>query len=437
MQRNWIGALIGITAVAIVGIGVALLFWGQDDGAGPTPSASGVGLASPEVSEQPSQAADAGASPTAPATPAPIAGPWTITWTRVEGLETGAEVNAVQVIGDTWFAAGSMAGTAAIWSSTDGASWGRAEVGQPSFPEGTPDQYFVEVADLTAIGDSLLAVGGWGRRETDQYAWAAWLSNDGGATWQTTTPGEGIGLIAVSPGGPGAVAVEAGTPTFPYDSVLRSTADGQSWQAHSPEAWAVAQVLDLGAAGDRLIAVGSDLSEPGSPGVGTTPPLAWFSDDGGTTWTQVALPLVSGNGGIALSVATAGGGPLVAVGSSREIQQEPPYPETAVATAWVSTDGGQTWSAQALGGNGYGRGVATAPGGMIAVGTTGTLFESGQELAWSSGDGVTWQDAGPIGAGDLRLSTVAVRGRVVVAGGDCPRFPPDCGSPLWRGEIAE
>ncbi len=249
------------------------------------------------------------------------------------------------------------------------------------------------------------------------------------------------GVHAAAAGSSGAVGVawQYGG-TTPFDSVALLTEDGATWEIQAPEAWSEAMVTAIAAFEDRLVAVGQDMTDSdGDPTVPAAyPPAAWYSDDGGLTWTQVAMPMAAGDQGIAFGVTVTSAGELVAAGASGSVENAPPYTQTSVPTAWTSADGGETWQAHQVGAEGHMLAIAGARGGLVAVGNAGPWSgPASPELAWSSGDGVTWQDAGPIGAGDLRLQAAAILDGVVVAGGVCVTYPPQCGSPLWRGEIGE
>ena len=128
------------------------------------------------------------------------------TWTRLDDSAFAAGIAAAVV---TTPAGGLVAvgsdldrHEAFVWTSSDGRHWTKAP-GEPS----RQHPAYIWMTDVTAIGDSLIAVGDFqsGQRGTA----TSWVSRDG-IHWdraRTAPVQEQVELYAVTPGGPGAIAV--------------------------------------------------------------------------------------------------------------------------------------------------------------------------------------------------------------------------------------
>ena len=377
---------------------------------GGRPGVSGQPSASLPLSDSPT--ATESASPTATATPTapppPVAA--SLAWEDLDGaLEPGARVLGVTNISGRWFAGGGLGYGPAIWASDEDEprTWTTTTLDTPT----DPDRY-AQVTDILAAGDTLVAFGEWGARESDQFSRISWLSTDGGATWAEWRSNEPA-LRAVAHGGPMLIAASwdfGGT--TPFDSFIELSADGITWERIAPDAMRRSQVSAIAVLGDRLVAVGGAF---GSEGIG---PAAWYSDDGGRTWTAAEAD----GAGVMVDVTQLGQG-LVAVGGQE------------VPNAWTTEDG-ITWTSQPIDEAGFVYAVtAVETGGVVAVGNNGPQ-DILEELAWSSVDGVTWQDAGAVPPAESQMSDIAAYGSAVVAGGTC-RGDEACPTPLWLGLPAE
>jgi hypothetical protein len=253
------------------------------------------------------------------------------------------------------------------------------------------------VAAVTVFGDELVAVGT--RRVPDQNGnvAAAWISADGGSTWEPA---------------------DTGNPGFRIQPVT--------------------QMFGVAAAGPGLVAVG--LSYDGN----AIDAHAWLSADG-RTWRRVADPPPwSGRGDEILNIACAlPGGGVVALGTETVSGEQDVW-------AWVSSDG-VSWEraagrgASVLGGPGpqYPSGCVSTPTGVLVSGTTAGEGRTDGAL-WSTADGRTWTAAprpsafaGPAEEGLFGIDIDG--GRVVLAGregDDLTVFTSTDGGSTWRKRVA-
>jgi hypothetical protein len=265
--------------------------------------------------------------------------------------------------------------TAAAWTSPDAASWSLHPI------DADPFSFAVSVA--TGADGTLAAVGRSGSQPI------AWTSSDG-ATWQQnavpTLGHDGIAerMTTIVAGASGFVAGGSlGPELFDRHARFWTSADGASWQPvpDDPVAFANAEVRSITRLHDGFVAVGV---------VGTaqqaTAAVAWTSPDG-SHWTRVDD--ASFAGAVAVSVAAAPSGGLVAVGSDVARRE---------AIAWTSADG-RHWTrapAQASlrypGGYMWMTDVTPVGDHVLAVGIFQGL-QRGTATSWISSDGATWQQA--------------------------------------------
>ena len=185
---------------------------------------------------------------------------------------------------------------AMVWISEDGVEWRRAP--------GGPDLEGAQLIDVVETDDGLVAIGGY----PTQDAAGAWTSPDG-EIWTRAAPTDSFQhafVWAVAAGGPGLVAVgwrRSDNPTG-FDPAFWTSVDGSEWTlSATPEGAAGAQVRDVAASGDAMVAVG-DLLMGGQA-------LAWVSADG-TTWETITAPDSFGEASLADVVSTPRG--FVALG---------------------------------------------------------------------------------------------------------------------------
>lgn len=419
-RRPILIASVAIAVVAVAGIAFVAL-GGLGSGtpeATPSPSQP---AASPSPSGAPSDAPtpEPTEAPTPTPEPSQEAGPITVSWTPGSGIEPDAMVGDVAYLDGRFVAVGGAFDsdnlTAAIWTSEDGVSWTRAEITSTR----AANEY-TNVVGVVEIDGDLLAYGSWGVVPSDQRSWMTWRSTDGGATWTESREGPTPGaLAAVAIGGPGLVAAGwnvAGV--TPFDSYVLTSADGITWEhvADLPQA----QVQDVAVIGDRFVAVGHTWTATGD-----TDAAAWYSDDGGATWTPVDMP----DGGSSLSVASLApfGDVLVAVGDGGRSDVA-----LFVTASWVTTDGA-SWEVYEVASGAFGRAVAAVDGGLVAAGNFGA-HDIGPGVAWTSTDGQTWIEGDQLGDGTVRLSGVAGTDDVVVAVGECQSTT--CDTVVWVGEVS-
>jgi hypothetical protein len=173
--------------------------------------------------------------------------------------------------------------------------------------------------------------------------------------------------------------------------------------------------LDLATLGDRIIAVG--MAWPtGDDNVRV--PAAWYSDDGGETWSGAAVP-DAGIQEYLVDVAPSAGG-LVAIG----------YGFGAIA--WL-TDDGETWERVEVAPSAEGTAIAAVDEGLVAV---GALIGGGGErsgISWTSADGRDWRQGPALGDGSVNLLAAVGNGSTVLATGIC--LADSCPAVLWRGEV--
>ena len=275
---------------------------------------------------------------------------------------------------------------AAVWTSPDGLVWSRVSHNEAVF--GGPGEE--RMWDVIAGPGGMVAVGQSGTHEAPRAA--VWISTDG-ATWEQASGDPAVFsgderaiMYGVAAGSDGFVAV--GVVGAPDESV-----DAAAWYSANGATWIRATANDevFGGEGDQelrsvtwiddhFVAVGY-----GNGGV------VWTSVDG-TEWKQVDDPSGAFAAGIGSTdpVAVVTGGPgLVAIGNGWAGDQ----PAVAV---WTSTDG-FTWTRVNHDSATFGglrppqmSAVASGPGGVIAVGFDGERDGASDVAIWTSRDGLRW-----------------------------------------------
>jgi len=261
-------------------------------------------------------------------------------WSRVphdEAVFGGGWINSVTAGGPGLVAVGSVnsanepdgdaLGDAAVWTSVDGITWSRVPHDEAVFG-GADTQWMDEVI---VGGPGLVAVGSDGRGYWDNNAGlvaAVWTSVDG-ITWSRVPHDDAVfgrlpelggfsrdGMISVTAGGPGLVAVGTGV-----DPPVWTSVDGITWSRVTDDNLSgIGVMTGVTAGGPGLVAVGfRDM---------------WTSVDG-ITWSRVPNDLEGDHG--KWSVITAGTG-LVAVGAV-----DASLAGNSDAAVWTSVDG-ITWS---------------------------------------------------------------------------------------------
>ncbi len=200
------------------------------------------------------------------------------TWIRnISDLD--GSMHGVTAGGPGFVAVGRSGTAAAVWGSLDGLRWTRASHDAEIFgDDNSGDPAAFSMGAVTAFGDRLVAVGGFGSGLLGPIEAAVWTSSDG-RSWSRVTPDSatfgGAVMSDIAVAGPGLVAVG-------FDGVNSeawTTADGLSW-ARVPHSLAFGgtrmQAVAAGSSG--IVAVGSDARG----GVAAV----WTSSDG-TSWTRV------------------------------------------------------------------------------------------------------------------------------------------------------
>ncbi len=387
-------AAIVVAAAIIIGLNV-----GGQPGVSAQPTLSSPASQSPEFTDS--------SSPNATATPTPRPAAPDLAWERLDGaLPAEASVYGVMNVSGRWFATGQIGHAPAIWSSDDDVprTWTTTTVNT----QRAANENAV-VAQIVPAGNNLVANGWWGLADSDQFARVDWISTDGGSTWDETRT-QDPALRTVVEGGPGLIGAGwASGGTTPFDSFIATSSDGVSWARINPAGLVSSEVVDLAAIGDRLVAVGGVFVDGGIN------VAAWYSDDGGSTWTAGDT---AGGAGTLNDVTQLGQG-LVAVGGA------------GVPTAWT-TDDGITWTAHPIRDAGFAMAVAAMEsGGGVVLGNDGPQ-DIGPEHAWSSLDGVTWIDGGDMPPAQSRMLAAGSFGSAAVAGGAC-LGGVTCPTPLWLG----
>ena len=406
-----------------------------------------VGDADPTSTPTPSATAEASPVPTATpaATPGAISSPApTVTPpTEAPTLEPQAPISGVALEdravtvdgslhriaaeGTVFYAlGGTEADAAAIWSSTDGSTWRRADLPFPAEwdPPGSARAY---AHSLVSVGGRLVAIGT--AVMSDYAEVVVWESTDGMA-WQEIDTGSfrtaAFMIQDVTNGPAGLVAIDhhygPGTGT-----AWRSGDGGHTWTEHRPPGEDVDVNTTVGTTRGYLIAgaVGETFSNEVS-----TSPRIWYSNDA-MTWTPASLEGGDGIGEVE-QLAIDGSGRWVAIGSLN-----------GRIVAWRSTDRGLSWAVTADFGpvgesTRSGFRLASAPDGFIAVSTDDPA------VTWTSADGVIWtagaaqRPAGlPEGRTMLWASGIARIGDTLIVGGSAvgPEGQGDDQWLAWRGRI--
>jgi hypothetical protein len=288
----------------------------------------------------------------------------------------------------------------------------------------TSDRAADEYATVNGIADAggiLVAAGTYGLQQSDQSVPTTWISYDGGLSW-TEDRGDVRPWSTVEEI-PGGIIGTAGdyVGTTPFDSWIVLSGDGSEWRRVNSELFTDSQIIDFVVVGERVIASGwrSTAATALQPA-----PTAWISDDGGQTWSAHALPVPDGwIGAHAFEIAHVGDSVVVAgYLVSTDVGLVRPV-------AWVSTDT-VSWSHTQLGSDAVARAVAGVGGGAIVAGHASADQIVGFEIAWTSGNLAAWDEHQAFVGGGLSVIASEGRGTVILMGGEGD-------VPIWRGLTAE
>jgi class 3 adenylate cyclase len=322
---------------------------------------------------------------------------------------------------------------AAVWTSQDGATWDRQASDALSRPGGQG------MLGVSVGGPGFVAVGYRGDgASTDAAVWTSedgreWKAVEGEADLQgagnqvmNRVASTSFGLIAVGFEGLGG----------DRDAAAWASEDGLAWhraavlEGHADHGWQ--EMRSVAAEGQTLVAVGEDGV------VGDYDAAVWVSTDGSTWHRQARTPTVLGGPGEQLMTSlVASDDRFVAVGWST-------VHSDIDAQVWTSEDG-RTWSRlsydeEVFGGDGDQLlwGLEAAGGDFIAVGRD----ESGggsDAAVWTSPDGLEWSRApsdedvfGGDRAQEMRF-VAAAEGRLVGAGWDASGRREDAA--IWWADL--
>lgn len=276
---------------------------------------------------------------------------------------------------------------------------------------------------VTVGGPGMVAVG-WDEGD------AMVLTSLDGVTWsrvshdESVFGGVGMSMSSVTVGGPGLVAVGwAGEPWADIpdsDAVVWTSVDGITWSRvpHDEVVFGAALMESVTAGGPGLVAVGMD----GPWGDGDA--AVWTSMDG-FTWSRVPHDetVFGGVDSQVIYDVTVGGPGLVAVGGDGGRGWWDNNPEQNAAV-WASVDG-VTWSRVphdetvfSSGGSPVMLSVTVGGPGLVAVGADLGPTNLAETPVWTSPDGITWTRVPDQGAGRGAMTSVTAGGPGVVAVGN-------------------
>jgi len=319
-------------------------------------------------------------------------------------------VNAVAAGAGLLVAVGSANGFPAVWTSADGGStWTRAAGQPPAVLERPGIQQLTSVTDGPA---GWLAVGGVAAGAAGHPVvigspdGRAWTAADNEAAFSQP------GLVTEQ-----AAAAQAGYVIVGSQAVAGRRVAAAWWSAgltgwHRASTPAGTAGTAEGA-GTQMLAVTAGPRGFVAVGAAGNAPAAWTSRDGGRTWTEMAVPLPVGAARAALQHVASNGRTVVAVGTALTATgQRLPF-------AAASPDGGTTWTESALPvpegsadvtaltatGTATGTGTTTGTntgsgtGGFVATGTFGRTQGHRDVVVWTSVNGTSWRAATPAGQG--------------------------------------
>jgi hypothetical protein len=360
-KRNWLmGLAAPILAAIAVGIAVVVIA-GGGGGGGAAPSALAAGFP-----------------------PARLAG------TAFTGNAARVVLTAIGASAATEVTAGAANGGPALWASADGgATWTRAAITGPAALTAAGTGQLADVthgpAGWLAVGTTLGGRGGpLVVSSPDARTWTAagGIARNAVAAAAAAGP-SGYVIVGRQSGGTAGMSAAAawyapGLTGWRAATVAGTAATGQGQQ----EASGGQMMNAVTAAKGGFVAVGSS----------GTRPAAWLSASG-RAWQQAQVPMPPGAARAALDYVAANGARVVAAGTEFSATgASSPFAET-------SADGGTTWTQVQLPVPDIGPGTGTtvtalsaAGGGFTAVGTYVT--QSGPEVAvWTLAPGATVTDA--------------------------------------------
>jgi len=290
--------------------------------------------------------------------------PLGVSWERADDGETFEDVRLNAIVeGGPGFVAVGRGGGPVVFTATDGSEWTPA----PSNPEVFGEEEANGIWDVTVGGPGFVAVGD--HVSAAGREGAIWTSADG-LEWERqaeTLPLSDVELFGVTADGPGLVAVgHQNRPNAdPLPAILTSS-DGIDWEmiSHDPDG----QPQDQGGSSIRAVTpVGDGLVAVGNDGFAAA---AWYSEDGGSSWTYSPPE------------GDLGQGPLFAVTDSEHGVVAVGRFGIPFVSLWRSQDAGATWEFVAP--------PDTDPYQEAIVTTTEGLVTVGPSAAYVSSDGADW-----------------------------------------------
>ncbi len=300
-------------------------------------------------------------------------------------------VNAIAASGATQVAAGSADGFPALWSSQDGGStWARGTGATAATLQRASTQQLTSVAygraGWVAVGGAPLLAAGHPVVVGSADGGRHWSAADGAADFA----GNNLVTASVAAGSAGGYAIVGWQASGGHST-------GMAWYSAGLTGWRQA-VVSLAGGGSQLTAVtamGGGFVAAGSSG---TLPAAWVSPNG-KVWRQVTLALPGSAVRAALRYVAATGGTVAATGTAATASGMR-FPFAA-----ISVDGGSSWTESALPAPGGARALTvttlTAAGsGYTAMGTVGVPGNQ-DVVIWTHGpgNGGAWMAVAPAGNG--------------------------------------
>jgi len=340
-------------------------------------------------------------------------------------------VNAIAAGGEQLVAVGSANGFPAVWTSAGGGTWTRA-VGQPAAALERPG-----VQQLTSVTDGpagWLAVGGVIAVAAEH---PVVVGSQDGRVW-TAADNEAAfsqpGLVTEQ-----AAATQAGY-VIVGSQVVRGRRSAAAWWSAGLTGWHRASVPG-GSAGRQMLAVTAASRGFVAVGAAGHSAAAWTSANGGRTWTEATVPLPVGAAKAVLQRVASNGRTVVAVGTATTTTgQQLPF-------AAASADGGTTWTESALPVP-QGSAAVTAltsigsgsGGGFVATGTFGLTQGHRNVVVWTSSvSGTAWRAVTPRGQGltgpGIQAITALTASGVTLTGVGFSADPAGEQPVLWQSPI--
>jgi hypothetical protein len=413
-------ALVLLAATAVLAVGAGLIA-----GFGPwktiSPSQSPLGSLQTKLPPSP--------GPSAP----PVAGPYRWTLASSTGEVSTYSIESVIRRPDGTLLAIGFGQEARVLTSPDGRTW-NVQPADPGLLRASTNHLSL-VTGLAEDGGNLVAVGATALDDISSGDARAWTSTDGGH-WQAVPTSSGMldaEMESVTAGPGGFVAV--GSDGFPggntqlpgaRGAAVWTSPDGRIWtRAPSQPSFDGAVMFGVRRTSSGYVAWG-ELHDPagGGPGSGPFLPPIWTSTDG-LHWDRGTGIADAGGPGDPIASITPIGDRLVAVGSRQ-------LPESGdgivVPAAWLSDDGGRSWTLAKSPDAGsppraaFLRDVAVSGSDLLAVGLAEALPGASAAYAsvtWRSTDeGATWVPLpdDPSFAGSLTENVIGTDGGFVVFG---------------------